>query len=375
MKRSKTTHGFKLILTALLAVCLTLGALSGPVSATPEGKKAAEEKKAEEEKKKQEAEGNKQDTEAYLNELTNKAESLNRQAAEIQEEYKAKKDEIAEVTAQLEAAEATAKTQYANMRMRIKLMYEKGTNGYLEAILQSGSISEMLNKARYVSEIFGFDKSMLENYNAKIADITAMKNKLEKDRDELAKLSEKARENISYASSSMEEAKNELKAYIASIADSEEKIKQLEKEIIVQGASVGTGEGKKGNQTKEKEVVQGDGVTVTAEELDMIAAMVYCEAGAEGYEEMLGVASVIVNRLKSPKYPDTVEAVLWQSGQFAPTWEGKFVKALAKGAPDVCYKAAKQALSGYSNVGTSIGFKLASTGIEGIVIGKIVFFG
>ena len=90
---------------------------------------------------------------------------------------------------------------------------------------------------------------------------------------------------------------------------------------------------------------------------------------------MLGVGSVICNRIKSSRYPNDLESVLWQNMQFAPTWEGKYTAALERDMPAVCYQAARQAASGYSNVGDHIGFKLASTGIEGIVIGKIVFFG
>ena len=118
-----------------------------------------------------------------------------------------------------------------------------------------------------------------------------------------------------------------------------------------------------------------------ASDRDMIAAMVWCEVGAEGMEEKKGVASVIVNRLKSSKYPNTVQAVLYQNRQFQPTWSKtsdgtttKFLLALANGAPADCYTAADWALAGNSNVGDAIGFKLASTGIEGIVIGKVVFF-
>ncbi len=159
------------------------------------------------------------------------------------------------------------------------------------------------------------------------------------------------------------------------------RIKELEKEILIADKEIGTTGGKKGEQTTQTEVTKTDSVSVGADDRDMIAAMIWCEVGAEGMEEKKGVASVIVNRLKSTRYPNTVQAVLYQNMQFAPTWETtsdgsttKFLLALSNGAPDSCYKAADWALAGNSNVGDSIGFKLASTGIEGIVIGKVVFF-
>lgn len=331
-------------------------------------------KAAEEEKKKQ-AENEKSDLESYLTKINQKAQNLSEEAAEIQSNYIQKKQEVEEITKELALTEEASKAQYQNMRKRIKLIYEKGTSSYMEAILSSGSIAEMLNKAQYVSEVFGFDKSLLDDYNGKINKISYLKTQLENDTKELEKLHQEAQVKLAEAKASINETKEELKKYIKSIADSDAKIKELNDKIIAQGNSVGTSGGHQGNQTHQQEVIQGDGITITGEELDKIAAMVYCEAGGEGFDEMWGVASVIVNRIKSSRYPNDVESVLWQKGQFAPTWEGKYTLALAKGVPDICYEASRKAISGASNVGTSIGFKLASTGIEGIVIGKIVFFG
>lgn len=361
----------KRVVSVLMVLVITICcSFSNPVNASGLQKS----KEAEEEKKRQ-TENEKSDLEAYLAQVNKRAQALNEEAASVQAEYNQKKKEVEEITAELAKTEEASKAQYQNMRKRIKLIYEKGNSSYLEAILSSGSIAEMLNKAQYVSEVFGFDKNLLDDYNGKISKISNLKAELEKDTKELAVLNEEAKKKVSEAKASINETKEELKSYIKSIADSEAKIKELNDQIIAQGNSVGTGGGHQGNQTHEQEIIQGDGISITGEELDMMAAMVYCEAGGEGFAEMWGVASVIVNRIKSERYPDNMNDVLWQRGQFAPTWEGKFTLALAKGVPDICYEASRKALSGASNVGTSIGFKLASTGIEGIVIGKIVFFG
>ena len=374
----------------ILAVSISIALVASlmvtvPVFATPDELASLQEQKKEEESKKQQAEEEKSELESYLEEVNKTTASLAAQAADIQAEGKKKSVEISQTEEELDKATKEAKAQYLNMKRRIKLIYEKGKDSYLESILSAGSITELLNRVNYISEIYSFDNSLLQNYNAKVDDIQKMKLKLEEDKKTLEVLEAQAASQMVVAQNSIEDTKRRILAYLESIAASTERIQGIEADIIAQGKDVGTG----GNddldrirdqlntgagQTTELSIVQGNAIKVSDEELDMMAAMIYCEAGAEGFEEMVGVASVICNRIKDSRYPDTVYSVLWQSGQFAPTWTGTYEVALARGVPDICYEAARKALSGYSNVGNSIGFLLASTGIEGIVIGKIVFF-
>ena len=113
-----------------------------------------------------------------------------------------------------------------------------------------------------------------------------------------------------------------------------------------------------------------------ATDLEILATIIWCEAGAEPYEAQLAVGAVVMNRVESKRYPNTIRGVLVQKGQFEPIASGWFIKALMRGdASQSCYKAAKAALAGEDNTNGCIGFWLASTGHEGIIYGKIVFFG
>lgn len=56
--------------------------------------------------------------------------------------------------------------------------------------------------------------------------------------------------------------------------------------------------------------------TVSAKELRMIEAVVMHEVGYCSRESMIAVTHVILNRVESPLFPDTVEEVLHQNGQF-----------------------------------------------------------
>ena len=93
------------------------------------------------------------------------------------------------------------------------------------------------------------------------------------------------------------------------------------------------------------------------------------EAAQEGE---VPVGAVVVNRVQSSVYPNTISEVIYQKGQFSPAASGKLARVLAQGASDSCYKAAREALSGVDNTGGAIGFH-AGKG-SGTVIGNQTFF-
>lgn len=114
-------------------------------------------------------------------------------------------------------------------------------------------------------------------------------------------------------------------------------------------------------------------ISCSDSELDMLAAIVYCEAGGESYKGKLAVAAVVVNRVQSSRYPDNVEDVIKQKSQFSPVRSGRFAKTLKKGAPSSCYEAAIEALEGASPVGNAMSFR-AGHSKKGIQIGNQYFF-
>ncbi|MBO5336706.1 MAG: cell wall hydrolase [Lachnospiraceae bacterium] len=106
----------------------------------------------------------------------------------------------------------------------------------------------------------------------------------------------------------------------------------------------------------------------------LLAALVKCEAGGESYEGQLAVASVVMNRVRSGAYPNSIHGVIYASGQFTPALNGKVNAVLESGKiPQSCITAAQEAISGISNVGTMTHFR-RNNGREGLVIGNHVFY-
>ena len=124
-----------------------------------------------------------------------------------------------------------------------------------------------------------------------------------------------------------------------------------------------------------KKKAKYDAAVNAASDLDLLAALIYCEAGAECYDAQLAVGACVVNRMEHKNYPNTIKGVIYQKGQFTPAGSGKVARILInKKATASCYKAAAAALAGEDNTNGARSFRLASTGRKGIVYGKIVFF-
>ena len=87
--------------------------------------------------------------------------------------------------------------------------------------------------------------------------------------------------------------------------------------------------------------------------------MIYCEAGSESYQGQLAVGAVVMNRVNSGAYPNTISGVIYASGQFTPAMNGKVARIYNTDIPASCYTAAQEAMAGATNVGGATHFRRA----------------
>lgn len=91
----------------------------------------------------------------------------------------------------------------------------------------------------------------------------------------------------------------------------------------------------------------------TEEDLELLAKITQVEAGNESYEGQLGVANVILNRVKDSRFPNTIKGVIYSGKQFPPAHNG----LLDKSKPNASVlRAAKDALNGKNNVEKAVYF-------------------
>lgn len=89
---------------------------------------------------------------------------------------------------------------------------------------------------------------------------------------------------------------------------------------------------------------------VSYDDAYLLACLVACEAGNQPYEGKLAVANVVLNRVASSIFPNSIKGVIYQSGQFGPAWNSS-LDAMLKSGPDAgSQQAANAALSGTNNV-------------------------
>ncbi|KAB1438524.1 cell wall hydrolase [Candidatus Galacturonibacter soehngenii] len=127
-------------------------------------------------------------------------------------------------------------------------------------------------------------------------------------------------------------------------------------------------------EKKRKEAEARMAEIAASEDAALLAAVVRMEAGGESYEGKLAVASVVVNRVKSGRYPNSVSGVVYQSGQFPGAGNGTLAGFLSAGIGGDCKKAAVEALAGLTNIDYLHFNAVSRIGTDGYVIGNHCFY-
>ena len=92
-------------------------------------------------------------------------------------------------------------------------------------------------------------------------------------------------------------------------------------------------------------------------DFDLMCAVVFSESGYEPYEGQVAVANVILTRLRSGKWGNTIHDVLYAPNQFSCVYGARFNNALGGNVPATTSQAVQAALNGYNNVGNYMSFR------------------
>lgn len=149
-----------------------------------------------------------------------------------------KETQIANTNAELEQAIQTEQKQYAAMKARIKMIYERGDTFYLELMLTATSFSDMINKADYIEKLTAYDNKMLAQYQATKEYVALCKEQLEAEQE----LLNEAKVDVEKEQKSLElliaEKEKEITAYESDINNQEKLMKEYEDEIAAQNAEI-----------------------------------------------------------------------------------------------------------------------------------------
>lgn len=312
---------------------------------------------------------------SQLNEIVS---SMNRLETEID----TKEQDIETAKQQLAAAEEQSAEQYEAMKIRIQYMYENSSTTIWEMLLESESVAEFLNRTEYASEVQQYDRKMLAQYQELQQQMAEQKSSLEEELTELVALENRMQEKQASVNSLIADTRDKINRSSAEIADAEADVESLETKIARMEAYEKELEIKKAKEDaarlakiKEQEKEDTSGTTYVPADSDayLLGAIIECEAGGEPYEGKMAVGSVIMNRVKSSYFPNTISGVIYQSGQFSPVASGRLAYRLEAGVSSSCLGAAQEVLNG--SITTNCLYFRANNGIiSGTVIGNHVFY-
>ena len=94
------------------------------------------------------------------------------------------------------------------------------------------------------------------------------------------------------------------------------------------------------------------GTTGSTPDIQLMARAINGEARGEPYEGQVAVGAVILNRVKSSKFPNTIAGVIYQSSAFTAVADGQINQPIAENS--TVYKAAQDALNGWDPTGGAL---------------------
>lgn len=360
----------------------------------------AEEEKEQLENELEQQEENKDNLEDQKASEEQKLENLKQQYKAIASDLEALEDkktekeaEIEAKTAELQEAVEKQEKQYEDMKLRIQYMYEKPEDSLFSLFLKDFSMAEIINRVDTTLRIQEYDRTQLEEFTKNAEEIDQQKQNLEAAKTELESLIEEAEDKQAQVSALQQQTSASISNYLDQIAAAEDEIDDTEaaleaKSVALQELYKKAQEEEAAERRRQAEeaakrlqeaiangsirpedsgIVYGE-LNLTQAEMDMLTAMIYCESRGEPYEGQLAVGYVIMNRVRSTKFPNSLEEVLRQHKQFEPAGSGRFdivLTAYWEGIPGVisesewesCQRAAMVCVNSESNVGESLFFR------------------
>lgn len=148
-------------------------------------KKEAQKQLEDAKKKAEDAKNKKSAATAQVSKLTSELTALLSDIQILESDMAGKEKDIKQAEDDYKKAKEEEDDQYASMKKRIQYMYEKGDTEYLDIFLHVKNMSDLLNKAEYVENIYSYDRKMLDKYRDTKDQVSSYKDQLEEDKNEM----------------------------------------------------------------------------------------------------------------------------------------------------------------------------------------------
>ena len=200
---------------------------------------ALEEEKAEQAEVLEELEADKAATEAEIEALDAELEALQIEIDATNAELARVQAELEQTKKDLEVAREKERQQYETLKLRIKVMYEKGDTGYLEILFAAKDMASFLNSTEYISKISDYDNNLLNNLMQTRMQIEELEKQLEAQQAELEILLEEKAEHIRALNDSIAYTQEVIAELEDSIRKEEQALYEIQQAISQQASSGG----------------------------------------------------------------------------------------------------------------------------------------
>lgn len=293
-----------------------------------------------------------------INGYSSKLTTLNQEISETESQMAEVSSQIVQLDNELSEAQQQEKDRYELLKKRLQSTYENGgSSGLLRLLLESGSMGEFLTKFEYLNAIMSYDQRKIREYQSlqeqiqakkevveeKEAELDKYQDSLDEKHDELTELTNTVKGQLSNTNSTLNSEKNKLANFDQQLKELDKKMKGLESQTAAAQAKLAQQIAERLALTKED---TSGSYSASDEELIWLAATIQAEAGGESYTGKLAVGSVIMNRVKSSSFPNTIVGVITQNLQFASYRSGKVELIISNGPNSTCVNAAREVLGG-----------------------------
>ncbi|MDO5590096.1 MAG: cell wall hydrolase [Lachnospiraceae bacterium] len=306
-----------------------------------------------------------------LNDLNNDMDVLSKKLDKTSDKIDKMSKQVEKAKLDLAAAKLNEESQFKSMKERIKFMYEGGNMSLFEILLSSDNMADFLNKAEYINNISDYDREMLAKFQNARKEVETKEAGLKQKQEHLSSMQDSLSEEKSNLNDKISNTSGKLSDYSKQLkkAKAAEEAMRTAQKDDVSGDTDNHSSGSSGasNSGKMHEASTSD--------VALLAGILECEAGIS-YEGMIAVGTVIMNRVESSRFPNSIREVVYQSGQFSPTWNGALNRVLGRGPCSSAYSAAKAVLGGarHNKVRNCYFFWASFTGHAGINVGDNVFW-
>ena len=226
---------FALLLTGMMTVSAPAAVFASSteeqIADVQAQKDAAQAELAQEQANMASLESKKQELESYLEELNAQYTDLTNSVSELGIQAAEKEDELKTLKAQLEEAKATSDKQYEDMKKRIVYMYENGSASMLELLLSSQDLAQFLNRAENIAQISQSELNKIDKYKKLQADIKAQEEQAEEDAQNIDLLLAEKSAKQQEVQALTASTSEDIQAYIYQISASQEEISALNTQI------------------------------------------------------------------------------------------------------------------------------------------------